>query len=125
MLRSDRSDKNYVALPKYSTRRELGLAMGWPNDHDDRALLTLVLDAGEQSLPVPLHPNGRSRGLAVDRFPDPSRAGARTLAADVDADLRRIQVLHYRPHAWLPALRVESSTGSRPTRIAWRRSSRA
>lgn len=31
-LQSERSDKHFVALPKYSTRREIGSELGWPEN---------------------------------------------------------------------------------------------
>jgi hypothetical protein len=40
MLTSPRSDKYYVGLPKYSTKREIGTKLGWPPAYDDRALLS-------------------------------------------------------------------------------------
>jgi len=51
ILRASRSDKHYVALPKYSTRREIGRELGWPDQHDYRGMLTLLLDAGELTHP--------------------------------------------------------------------------
>ena len=36
ILRSERSDRHFAGLPKYSTRRELGHVLKWPATHDDR-----------------------------------------------------------------------------------------
>ncbi len=36
LLRSERSDRQFIALPKYATRREIGQRVGWPENHDDR-----------------------------------------------------------------------------------------
>src|SRR5690606_4076208 len=35
MLTADRSDQQYIALPKYSTRREVGRKAGWDEGYDD------------------------------------------------------------------------------------------
>jgi hypothetical protein len=54
LLRSERSDKHFVALPKYSTRREIGTELGWEPGYDDRGMLTLLLNPGEFTRPRPL-----------------------------------------------------------------------
>lgn len=57
ILRSERSDKHFVALPKYSTGREIGRELGWSENYDDRGMLTMLLNPGELTKPRPLeHP---------------------------------------------------------------------
>jgi hypothetical protein len=46
ILWSARSDKHFISLPKYSTRCEVGRLAAWPSEHDDRGLLTLLLQPG-------------------------------------------------------------------------------
>src|SRR5579875_2920772 len=46
LLGAKRSDKQYVGLPKYSTRREIGNFLQWPTKYDDRGMLTLLLEPG-------------------------------------------------------------------------------
>ena len=118
ILVSSRSDKQYIALPKYSTRREIGLHVGWTGEHDDRGLLTLLLKPGEYTLP-----------LVLQRPPEPWHLNVRCLAKDNRAKvlgeeivqaLAASQTLYYKPQPWLPALRIEMSTSiaSNPGRLA-------
>jgi hypothetical protein len=105
ILRSQRSDKNFVGLPKYSTRREVGKAVDWPGEHDDRGLLTLLLQPGELTKPIPLEQPEYDWHLNTG----PLDANGKELANDIIAELQRIHVFYYKPHDWLPALRVEVS----------------
>jgi len=107
ILRSERSDKNYVGLPKYSTRREVGQMMGWPGTHDDRGLLTLLLKAGELTRPQPLEPPEQQWHLYTNQLPTEIRPHVHELAVEIIAHLQNVQVFYYKPHDWLPALRVE------------------
>ncbi len=114
LLRSERSDKHYVSLPKYSTRREVGRALDWPATYDDRGLLTLLLEPGELTKPVRLeHPKDQEGNvnwhLNTGRLPEDSRGQAADLAAEIVSALQQIHVFYYKPQDWLPALRVEIS----------------
>lgn len=106
VLRAGRSDKNYVSLPKYSTRREIGRSLNWSGEHDDRGFLTLLLQAGELTRPLPLEQPEREwhmnwRGVS-DR-----QERARELATEIVDALGQVFVFYYKPHAWLPAIRAE------------------
>lgn len=107
ILGSQRSDRNHVALPKYSTHREIGRVVGWPGSHDDRGLLTFLLEPGEFTMPQPLEQPGQPWHLSTAR----PRAflGKRLddIAAEVTQKLSEVHVLYYKPHDWLPALRLE------------------
>ncbi len=109
LLRGERSDKNYVALPKYSTRREIGRMQGWPGEHDDRGLLTLILHAGEFTRPIKLEQPQQRWHLYVNQLPQEMRSQAIQLAAEITSLLEEIHIFYYKPHEWLPALRVEVS----------------
>jgi hypothetical protein len=116
LLRSERSDKHYIALPKYSTRREIGTAMGWPASYDDRGMLTLLLNAGELTQPMPLeHPRDQEGNITwhlnAGRIPPGARKEANALADEIIAALGAVYVFYYKPHEWLPALRIEVSSG--------------
>lgn len=98
ILQSRRSDKNYAGLPKYSTRREIGRALGWPGEHDDRGLLTLLLRPGELTVPTSIEgPNQPWHLGGVEK----------DLATEIVGALENVHVFYYKPHTWLPALRVE------------------
>lgn len=107
IVRSERSDKQYVALPKYSTRREIGKEVGWPDGFDDRGMLTLLLNPGELTKPRLLEQPGQPWHINAARLPEAVRVGIEALAGDVIDALCRVHVFYYKPHDWLPALRVE------------------
>lgn len=107
ILQALRSDKHYVGLPKYSTRREIGNRLGWPQAHDDRGLLTLLLEAGELTKPLPLEQPSQAWHLAANALPSEMHQEAQKLADDIVSALQDVSVLYYKPHQWLPAVRLE------------------
>lgn len=108
LLRSERSDKHYAALPKYSTRREIGTALGWPAGHDDRGMLTLLLNSGELTRPRPMQQPDQEWHLNTGSLGADKKLGSE-LAQDIIVSLGRIHIFYYKPQDWLPALRVEVS----------------
>ncbi len=125
LLLSERFDKQYVALPKYSTRREIGRRLGWPASHDDRGMLTLLLNPGELTKPAPLeHPRDQQGSvtwhLNTGRLPAETKEESNELASEIISAVIPVQVFYYKPHDWLPALRVEvaASVASNPHRLA-------
>ena len=114
LLRSERSDKQYIALPKYSTRREVGTEVGWEASYDDRGMLTLLLNPGELTKPRPLEQPRDREGhitwhLNTGRLPTDVRRRASELADEIVSALGAVRVFYYKPQDWLPALRVEVS----------------
>jgi len=107
ILRSQRSDRNYVALPKYSTRREIGKAAGWPGEADDRGFLTLILQPGELTKPIPLQQPDQEWHFNIGRVDAARRGALQEGAEEIVRGLQRVQAFYYKPHDWLPALRVE------------------
>lgn len=120
IVRSERSDKQVAALPKYSTRREIGKEVGWPRGFDDRGMLTLLLKPGELTKPRLLEQPEQPWHLNTERLPQSLRAEVEAIAADIIDALGRVHVFHYKPHDWLPALRVEvaESIAGNPYRLA-------
>ena len=113
-LKSERSDKHFVALPKYSTRREIGRDLGWPESYDDRGMLTMLLNPGELTKPRALeHPRDSDGNvtwhLNTQRLPATVRRQATELADEIVAAVGSVRVFYYKPQDWLPALRVETS----------------
>lgn len=104
ILRSQRSDKQYVGLPKYSTRREIGNMMGWTGESDDRAILSVLLQPGELTRPIRLEQPDQAWHLNTEgvgaRIPE-------ALPQAITNALEHVHVIYYKPHEWLPALRVE------------------
>ena len=112
LLHSPRSDKQYAALPKYSTRREIGRELGWPNGHDDRGMLTLLLNPGELTKPRDLEQPKNERGevtwhLNTAHLPSSIKEHVAELARGIIEALQKVRIFYYKPHPWLPALRVE------------------
>lgn len=125
ILCSQRSDRQHAALPKYSTRREIGQALAWPETYDDRGMLTLLLDPGELTKPQPLEqPRDKQGNITWHLNTGPLRPVLRSradeIACEIVAALGRVQVAYYKPHYWLPALRVEmgESVALNPHRLA-------
>jgi len=98
VLTSERSDKLWVAIPKYTTKRELGEKFGWHSYYDDRAMLTTILCPGEFTFPIALTPPSQPWHL---------KTPSGEINKDFDEILRRIHVIYYKPHKWTPALRIE------------------
>lgn len=109
ILTSPRSDKHYIGLPKYSTRREIGAHVGWPPSHDDRGLLSILLRPGEYTRPLVIEKPSSPWHLAADRLPDKERARAGELAERIVAAVSAVSTVYYRPRSYLPALRIEMS----------------
>ena len=120
ILRADRSDKQYIGIPKYSTRRELGRILGWSAQHDDRGLLTFLLHAGEFTRPVRLEQPEQPWHLNVDRLNAELRRHISPLVPPIVAALEQVHMVYYRPNDWLPTLRVEmsASIAANPHRLA-------
>lgn len=110
ILATTRSDRSWLAIPKYTTRREIGQQLGWPVRYDDRALLTFLMEPGEYTQPValqqpiePWHLNlAPLREAGQDKKAD-------QITKEIISLLGEIRVVYYRPYPWLPALRVEMS----------------
>lgn len=109
ILSSTRSDRCWIALPKYTTRREIGEELGWPKTHDDRALLSMVLEPGEFTQPQPLKRSEEPWHMNLGVVPDELKGTATRLSERIAGLLEEIRVVYYRPSSWLPALRIEMS----------------
>lgn len=109
ILASTRSDRCWLAVPKYTTRREIGKGMGWPDTYDDRGLLSFLLEPGEYTNPRSLQQPSEPWHLNLTPLDPANRETADSLAKKITSSLNEIQVLYYRPYPWLPALRVEMS----------------
>lgn len=116
VLESSRSDKLWVSMPKYTTRRELGRKLNWPPHYDDRAIITAILSPGEFTSPIPVEQPQQPWHL---RLPYNDKNLER-LRDEVLSGIKRLYILYYRPHSWTPALRIEmaSSIATNNSRIA-------
>jgi hypothetical protein len=116
ILESSRTDKLWVSMPKYTTKRELGRKLNWSSDYDDRAILTTILSSGEFTAPVPSEQPQQPWHL---RLPYDDKELER-LKDKVISNINRLHILYYRPNGWSPALRIEmaSSIATNNPRIA-------
>jgi hypothetical protein len=116
ILESSRTDKLWVSLPKYTTRRELGKMFSWSSNYDDRAVLTTILSPGEFTSPIPLEKPQQPWHL---RLPSNDEE-LEKLKEEVISAINRIHVMYYRPHNWAPVFRIEmaSSIATNNSRIA-------
>lgn len=118
---SQRSDRIYLGVPKYTSRRELAHLLDLQVNLDDRALSTLLLRPGEFIGPVPMESpfeGGWSGYYLADRYLD---AEARHAKSEVEAALaERIRVVYFRPALSNPALRIEvpQAVADNPYRLA-------
>jgi len=116
ILESSRTDKLWVSMPKYTTRRELGDQLKWPTSYDDRGILTSVLSPGEFTTPVPLEQPREPWHLRLA----PEAKQHEDLKDQVLAAIDGLFVIYYKPHAWTPAFRIElaRSIATNPPRIS-------
>ncbi|MEG8946406.1 DNA double-strand break repair nuclease NurA [Rosettibacter firmus] len=116
ILESSRTDKMWVSLPKYTTRRELGKMFNWPSHYDDRAVLNTILLPSEFTSPIPLEKPQQTWHL---RIPSNEKK-LETLKDEIISAITRLYVIYYRPHNWTPVFRIEiaSSVAENNSRIA-------
>lgn len=107
ILKSERSDKNYIGLPKYSTLREIGKLMDWPSHHDDRGILTFVLNPGELTKPIKMQKPESEWHINTKKLPKEYVEEAGIVSQEAIECVKQIHILYYKPHSWIPALRIE------------------
>ncbi len=120
VLASKRSDRCWVAVPKYTTRREIGKQLGWPESHDDRGLLSNILSPGEFTQPYPLQSPNQPWHINLAPVSDDDQSEAERAKDHIVRLLEEIYIIYYRPFPWLPALRLEMNRGvvQTPARLA-------
>jgi len=120
VLTSLRTDRAWIAVPKYTTKREIGQRLGWPSNQDDRAILSFLLEAGEYTAPMPLEQPSEPWHLNLEPLPSEKKPTAEDLAEEIISALGQLQVIYYRPQNAIPALRLEMSraVAENPARLA-------
>jgi len=120
ILEATRTDKQYVGVPKYTTHREVGGALGWDEAHDDRGLLSSLLRPGEYVKPQKLHQPDQDWHLSDLGVLGVKAGKAEELFDVARSALSRVHVFYYRPSEWMPAVRVEvsSAIAQNPSRLA-------
>lgn len=108
ILLAQRSDKIYIGLPKYSTKREIGKILNWASEYDDRGMLTYILRAGELTKPLPIEQPQQAWHLNVSSIKRVKPNIVNTVDSIINC-LQQIHVLYYKPHEYVPALRIETT----------------
>lgn len=109
ILASTRTDRCWIAVPKYTTRREIGQALCWSDSHDDRGLLSFLLEPGEFTRPITLQQPTEPWHVNLHLLQPEHKDAAARVAQSIIGLLGETQVTYYRPYPWLPALRLEMS----------------
>lgn len=137
MLENLAGGRMWASLPKFTTRSELGEQFGldhgeagWPEDQDDRSVMTAVLRPGEYTAPEFITRTGRRPAKAgggefapgpPTRRPDDwhlagDGAEVKDAADRVTGLMREQMVFYYRPESYTPAMRIEVAG-----RVVWDR----
>jgi len=104
---SNRSDKLWVALPKYTSKREIGKRFNWPLNVDDRAMLTSLLKAGEYTLPVQYERPKEEWHIGIKALKKYYKEEFEKKLKNIINTINELHVCYYRPHSYTPALRIE------------------
>ena len=137
MLENAAGGRVWASLPKFTTRSELGEQFGmdhgeagWPEDLDDRSVMTAILRPGEYTAPEFITRTGKRPAKAPSGGPAPAPPTRRPddwhlvgegdevkAAADRVKNLMGEQmVFYYRPESYTPAMRIEVAG-----RVVWDR----
>lgn len=105
ILTSQRSDKIYAAVPKYTTKSEMAERLGLTN-YEDRGVLNFLLKGGEYVGPF------LSSGLEGLHLEIPAKSGipdsAIGLRDKIEGDyILGIYIVYFRPSQYGPVLRIE------------------
>ncbi|MGB8299109.1 MAG: DNA double-strand break repair nuclease NurA, partial [Polyangia bacterium] len=106
VLNSNRTDKLWIGCPKYTSLREIGKKLSWPEHYDDRALLTSVLNAGEFTIPVAYELAGYNWHINLTKEQKIHVAITQKLHEIVGA-IKKLHIVYYKPHLYTPAIRIE------------------
>lgn len=105
ILSSTRSDKLWIGCPKYTSLREIGYDLKWPESYDDRAMLTSVLNAGEFTKPTPYALANYDWHIILKGFEKTWHLEAKL--NEIYKAIKRLHIVYYKPHSFIPALRLE------------------
>lgn len=119
ILQSTRSDHFWVAMPKYTTKREIGELAGWHSAYEDRGILSLVMEPGEYTRPMSLTAPETPWHISLSPIKE-SKEQAKKVVDEIIKLLNGVKVVYYRPVQWWPALRLElaQSIADNPSRLS-------
>jgi hypothetical protein len=110
ILESNDNKRQWVGIPKYTSRNDIGDLFKWPTDYDDRAILTLILNEGEYTIPKPfaLQENWHKKLPSIDN--GKYNEELEDLIVKVIDKIKGLHVIYYKPYKWSPAIRIEISS---------------
>ncbi len=113
IIHASRSDKIFVAAPKYTTKKELSDLLGL-SGYEDRGLLSFVMESGEYVGPI--SKAAVSRPWEIERISD----SYRSFVPEYMYQVRNLKIIYYRPFEHVPTLRLEvaNSVATNPQRLA-------
>ncbi|MBL7856047.1 MAG: DNA double-strand break repair nuclease NurA [Cyclobacteriaceae bacterium] len=103
---STRTDKLWVGVPKYTSKREIGETQDWPKNYDDRAILTSLLRPGEYIIPVPYDQPLEPWHINMSQLTNKTDEMEAKLS-EIIVKINDLHVCYFRPHPYTPALRLE------------------
>jgi len=98
VLRSERTDKIFAGIPKYTTKKEISKKLSISEEYEDRGLLTFVMEPGEFVGPLPID---------QQQWHIPSNDETKNLIDEVIYAAKNLYIAYYRPYDHFPALRIE------------------
>ncbi len=107
ILKAQRTDKQYVGLPKYSSRREVAERLNWRELHEDRGILSYLLETGYYIKPLQLEQPPQAWHFSLNHAKNVISPGVPALAKEIEHLLRTLHVSYFRPAKFIPALRLE------------------
>jgi len=96
------SDKTWVGIPKYTSRNDISAKLNWETLYDDKAILSLILNAGEFTRPFLF----TDKDAWHEKVPYEDQR-IRHLVREVISGIRQLSFIYYKPYKWSPALRIE------------------
>ena len=112
ILDNQRSDQAFVGVPKYTSNDEISALLELPQSKDDRNLMTLILEAGEYTIPQPLKSPSAPWHINTRHVPDCYGNCLQDLADEVCQLINNVRIFYYRPNFQMPALRLETSAAT-------------
>ncbi|MDY6994605.1 MAG: DNA double-strand break repair nuclease NurA, partial [Pseudomonadota bacterium] len=109
VIENKRTDKLWVGIPKYTSKKEIGALLAWENNYDDRAILTSTLQAGEYTIPIAYEQPVQEWHIGFESLSYFTRHQDRieALWKNIKNAIHRLHVIYYKPYAYTPALRIE------------------
>jgi hypothetical protein len=103
ILDSRRTDKIFVGVPKYTSKKDISLGILNQIGYEDRGFLSQIMNSGEFIGPMPMQMQDAS--WRIPRIP----VHLEKKADEICNAIRDIYVTYYRPRLHFPTLRLEMS----------------